>query len=337
MHGMNVYITRINGGNPYDTTQLGQTMIAQIANQLGYREMGIYHYDMDSEPEKELHIRADGIIGGISKGDVVICQFPTWNSLRFERILLDHIRAYEGHIVIFMNDFQPLMHEKWRHKFQETIDLYNRVEVLIVASYAMREYLLENGIRKDMKFVVQEMWDYSTDICFRDKPVLKREIHFAGDAEKFTFVNRWNYEIPLAAYSYIPCSGGNMRNMGWMNQSALLLVLSKGGFGLAWYGDELWHQYMEYNNSIKTSAYLAAGIPVIAPRGISYQYLIEENHLGLVVDSLEEAVEKVRDMTEEEYSEYVDHVGKFAPLLRQGYFARKLLTEAVHLVFREDG
>ena len=105
---------------------------------------------------------------------------------------------------------------------------------------------------------------------------------------------------------------------------------------MLWYKNEYWHQYMRYNNTTKLSTYLVAGIPVIVPRGISNQYIIEGNHLGLVVDSLEEAIEKVQNITEQEYQEYAYHVRKFAILLRDGYLTRKLLTEAVHLIIRED-
>ena len=124
--------------------------------------------------------------------------------------------------------------------------------------------------------------------------------------------------------------------MGWMVPDSLLLELSKGGFGLVWYGNDYWHQYMKYNNTIKLSAYLAAGIPVIVPGGISNQYLIEENHLGMVVDSLDEAVERVGNMEETEYQEYVGQVRNFAPLLRNGYFIKKFLIDAVQMLLRAD-
>lgn len=107
-----------------------------------------------------------------------------------------------------------------------------------------------------------------------------------------------------------------------MESSGLLLELAKGGFGLVWYGDECWNQYMKYNNSFKLSVYLAAGIPVIVPRRISNQYIIEKNYLGLVVDSLEEAVDQVQDMEESVYKEYVRHVKEFALLIRNGYFTK---------------
>lgn len=121
-----------------------------------------------------------------------------------------------------------------------------------------------------------------------------------------------------------------------MEPDALLLELAKGGFGLLWYGDDFWRQYMGYNNSMKLSTYLAAGIPVIVPQGISNQYLIEKNRLGIAVNSLEEAVDRVKDITEEEYRGYAESVGRFAMLLRNGYFTKKLLVEAVHLLFRDD-
>lgn len=93
---MNVYITKLNGmGN---TMQLLQSMTAEIGHQLGFREMGIYHYNANAEKPVERSVRFDGIIAGIQSGDIVICQFHTWNGLRFERALIEHIKAYHGQI-----------------------------------------------------------------------------------------------------------------------------------------------------------------------------------------------------------------------------------------------
>ena len=333
---MTVYITRLNGMMTISTPQYVQRKTAEVAYQLGCREMGIYYYNANAEKLDHLHARLDGIIAGLSAEDIVICQFPTWNGLRFERALIEHIKAYHCHVVIFVHDFEALMEESWQDKLRGTVELYNQAEVLIVPSYTMKGFLLENGVRLDMKFVIQEIWDYPTDIHFTYGPKLKKEIHFAGSPGRFIFPNQWDYDILLKVYADEPCTGKNIQRMGWMNPSGLLLELAKGGFGLVWYRDEYMHQYMRYNNNTKLSTCLAAGIPVIVPNGISNQYIIEGNHLGLVVDSLEEAVEKVQNMTEQEYQEYIRHVGKFAVLLRKGYFTKKLLTEAVHLVFRDD-
>ncbi len=332
-----MYITKMNGGTITDTAQYAQHQTAEIAHQLGYREMGIYRYNADAERNEILSARLDGIIAGLRwNNDIVVCQFPSWNGTRFDLALVERIKTYRCRVIIFIQDVQALMFESNRYLLPALVDLYNRAEVLIVPSHAMKKFLLENGVREDMKVVVQEIWDYTTSIHFTALPKFKREIHFAGNPEKFLFPNKWDCDILLKLYSDKPCTGKNVQGMGWMDSSTLLLELAKGGFGLLWYGDNFWRQYMSYNNSMKLSTYLAAGIPVIVPQGISNQYLIEKNRLGIVVNSLEEAVERVKDITEQEYQEYVDCVGRFAMLLRNGYFTKKLLVEAVHALFRED-
>lgn len=49
----------------------------------------------------------------------------------------------------------------------------------------------------------------------------------------------------------------------------------------------------------------------------------------MVVDSLEEAVARIETMSVEEYQGMVARVRSFSSLVRQGFFTRKLLTEAV--------
>lgn len=90
---MNVCITRINGTSMNDTMQYIQNQIVVDAYKLDFREMGIYRYNADDENMDYLHVRIDGIIAGISAGEIVIRQFPTGNGLKFERTLLSHIKA----------------------------------------------------------------------------------------------------------------------------------------------------------------------------------------------------------------------------------------------------
>lgn len=317
---MNVYITKLNGmGN---MMQSMQHMTTEIAHQLGFREMGIYNYNANAEKPEERSVRFDGIIAGMQPGDIVVCQLHTWNGLRFERGLVEHIRAYHGRVVIFIHSLEALMIRGSRFMLKETIEMYNRAEALIVPSQAMKKFLLDSGIRAGMKFIIQEMWDWKTSIHFWEMPKFRREIRYLGGTD-VSFVKEWNYDIPL---KFCYRSGSD----------EILMELSEGGFGLEWPHDEQAYEYMRYGNSFTISRYLAAGIPVIVPVGISCQRLIEENHLGLVVDSLDEAVETIRTMSEAEYQEYARHVEQFATALRNGYYTKKCLIESVQALFRED-
>ena len=47
------------------------------------------------------------------------------------------------------------------------------------------------------------------------------------------------------------------------------------------------------------------------------------------MDSLDEAVERVAAMTQEEYDIMVDEVAVFSNLVRDSYFTKKVLTDAV--------
>ena len=110
----------------------------------------------------------------------------------------------------------------------------------------------------------------------------------------------------------------------------MLTELHEGGFGLVWSENEHVKNYMHYCNSYKVSTYLRAGIPLIVHSDISCKKLIEDNHWGIVVDSLEEAVQKVKAMSEDEYQEYVDSVAKVSELLGDSYFTKKLLIDTIY-------
>lgn len=336
---MNVYITRINGLSFENTRQYRQYMAVGIAHRLGIREMGIYCYNGESESRESLNARMDGIIAGINRGDLVICQFPTGNGTKFEWALVKHLKAYGSRIAIFLHDLDSLFFENKCTALREVMNLYNQAEVMIVPSLGMRQFLLENGIRKNMKFVIQEMWDYTVENTFFKNPVFKKEIVFI-DNEGFEGIKEWEskYSLSLKLYGTFTNLGEsqNIHRMNGMNPDEVFIKLTEGGFGLIWYKNEYSHQYMENSISFSLGKFLAAGIPVVVPYGISNQTLIEENHLGLIVHSLEDAVAKIGAMNEEEYQNYVQNVKEFAPALRNGYYTRKCLIEAMQLFYRKD-
>ena len=333
---MNVYVTKMNGLYPDNLSQYKQQMIVRIAHQLGCREMGIYCYDGRNESADSLYGRLDGIIAGIQWGeDVVICQFPTGNGAKFEWELVKRIRFYQCRVVILIHDVEHIVSESNRASLPETIRLYNQAEVLIVPSLMLRQFLLDHGIRKDMKFVIQEMLDYMLDIRFTSIPQFRKEIHFTGKGE-FEGMGNWAHDVRLKLYEVPENHGRNVNNMGKLRPEELIFTLSKGGFGLVWYQDEVSRQEMEYGLSLELSRYLAVGIPAIVPIGISNQILIEKNHLGLAVNSLDEAAAAIEAMTKSEYQEYVQCVGQFAQILKNGYYTKICLADAIQSVFRKD-
>ena len=83
------------------------------------------------------------------------------------------------------------------------------------------------------------------------------------------------------------------------------------------------------NTSYKLSTYLAAGIPIIVNSKTPEAETIKRKKPGIIADSLAEAQAKVLQVNDDEYKEMTDNVESFAKLIREGYFTKKALADAV--------
>lgn len=307
------YITKINGLPVDNFEQYMQHMAVGIARGLDIIELGLYRYNAERESVECLDARIDGIIAGINRGDLIICQFPTGNGLKFEWALINHLKAYGGRIAILLHYIEKSLN------LQELINLYNQAEIMIIPSLIMRNFLIDNHIRKNMKFVIQEMWDYITDV--NNFNILKLKKIFAViDLGRYGDISELRSTLPLQVYKV---------------SDDLCVRKDLCGFGLVWYSDESDPAYMEYVVSFLMGKFLAAGLPVIIPSGIWLQSLIEKNHLGIVVESLREVMTRVDKMNESEYLEYVQCVQQFAPALRKGYYTQRSMAEAIQMFYRK--
>ena len=60
--------------------------------------------------------------------------------------------------------------------------------------------------------------------------------------------------------------------------------------------------------------------------------LLRKN-LGIIADSLPEAIDRVQTMTTTEYDQMVNSIDDFAKLICGGYFVKRALTEAIFKAF----
>lgn len=334
---MRVHITSTYGQHPTNVAWKAQSRTAKVAvENLGFNELGIYCYDMDSDSPEMLRTRLDGIIASVGFGDIVIFQFPTWNEFKFDETLLRQLSCYPGlKKVTFVHDMRSLMFESNRYLLPYEIQFMNQTDLVVLPSRQMADFLRSEGLTVE-KIVIQRMWDFPVTIDTSARPKFGRVINFAGnpDLQKFEFIREWKYdtvELRATATDADWAQGRNISFLGWFNDDTLLVnaLRCSGGFGLLWSEDPYFREYMKMNACYKLSAYLAAGIPVIVRSEIPEKDTIIRKNLGLVVDSLDEAVEKVSAMTQEEYDKMVDNVAVFSNLIRDSYFAKKVLTDAV--------
>ncbi|WP_286081831.1 sugar transferase [Parablautia intestinalis] len=328
---MAMHITNLYGMNPMGTQIIAQQNVVKIARELGFIEMGLYHYPVECDTQGELRKRLDGITSAVGDGDLVIVQLPSWNLTAYDKALLDVLRLHKDiKIAVFIHDVITMMFEGApQERLLEIIEVYNMADLVIVPSEPMLNFLCQKGLTVE-KVLIQSMWDLPFEEELKT-PEFQRRIFFSGNPKRFGFVSSWHYDVPLHLYTYedYKVEGQNIHYGGWKNTTELLLEYSSGGFGLIW-EQTAPASYYKYHQPHKLSTYLAAGIPVIVQKGLAREQAIIDYGLGFSVNSTQEAADIVKNITEDEYQTLVENIKNISFLIRGGFFTKKLLIDTVN-------
>lgn len=180
---MTIHITNIHGMNRTSIAQKAQNQVAQIAcRELGFREIGMYFYDSSNEPQTALQSRFDGMIASLADNDTVIFQSPSWNSIEWDRGLMNRISLYAGvKKIVFIEDVVPLMFPSNYYLMPKFIEYYNRADVLIAPSPQLIDRLKQEGLA-DRPVVYQQFWDHLVMEDFSTViPSNTHRLNFAGN------------------------------------------------------------------------------------------------------------------------------------------------------------
>lgn len=326
---MAMHITNIHGVLASGVEMIAQNNMLRIAEELGFKEMGLYCYPVECDTQGELRKRLDGITSAVEPGDMVVFQYPSWNGGEYEKALLNVIRQRaDVYVAIFVHDVVPLMCRQARQNYQEIIEIFNMADLVILPSKPMLWFLRGKGLNVK-KVLIQSMFDLPFPGELR-VPAFRRQLIFSGSPRR-DFVSSWHYDLPLRVFGRGEgeSRSGNVFFEGWKNTTELLIEYTKGGFGLVW--EEAGQAvYYRYNQPYKLPGYLAAGIPVILQKGTTHEQTVKEYHLGFVAGSLDEAVDMAGHVSEDEYRKMTDHVRNFSFLIKGGFFTKKLLIDAVN-------
>ena len=195
---LKVHVTNITNQVYWSVAKMAQNEVVKILSPLDAVELPIYLYDSSKEPWNEMSARFDGLISGITEGDIVIFQFPTWNAMEWDDSLIDRMKLYRAKIILFIHDIVPLQFESNYYLMDKFVNICNKCDVLVVPSEKMYRCLVEHGVKNE-KYVIQKMWDFKNDIRLHD-PTFERKLYFTGEASRFPFVKNWHQETPLYVF-----------------------------------------------------------------------------------------------------------------------------------------
>ena len=114
--------------------------------------------------------------------------------------------------------------------------------------------------------------------------------------------------------------------------------MNKGDFGLSWYGESLTEgkgkigEYMSYNNPHKVSLYLRCHAPVIISKTAGLASFVEDNGIGITVDSLCDIDTVLSGVTDGQYRQMKQNVMRVSERIASGYYFEHAFKRAVALL-----
>ena len=130
---MNVHITNIYGFIQDQELKKKQNLYADAGHILGFKEMGIFNFDVSTDTESELSKRLDGIISSLQFNDLVFVQLPTGNGEHYDNLLINKIKAYNTKVCI-------LLHQTIEYEY-----VLNSVDLIMPTNNEVHAYLNEHN------------------------------------------------------------------------------------------------------------------------------------------------------------------------------------------------
>lgn len=344
------YITE-ESGKEFNALTKAREDVNHILDSLGWERMTVHR--KKENQNKLIHYLRMGFltptdwkkIGQRMETDgVLLIQFPILNSLFFNNIAAGILEKTKGKknikIIVLIHDLDSIRFpgEKEKQENHEK-NFWDLADVIIVHNYRMKEYLQKQGVQKPM--IELGIFDY----LMEKKEIRERKSHFrevviAGNlnGNKTQYLRELRKLKTLDFRLYGPGFEEGMKDQNVVYKGVYppdqLPDKIRGGWGLIWDGSSLngcqgnYGEYLKYNNPHKTSFYLAMEMPVIIWKKAAMARFVEENQIGITVDSLEELPDIINRISYEKYKEIAGNTRKVSEKIRAGKYLQEALKES---------
>lgn len=279
----------------------------------------------------------------IKRGDILILQFPV---KYYDKICrLAHRRG--THVITLIHDLSCF--RKKSNSVEKEVCRLNLSDGLIGSNSVMCQWLCENGFvgNGTRRIIIPlHLFDFLSDSTSpeRQKKWPMHQVVYAGQLSHQK--NRFLYEYG----NYIKGYAVNVYGRGFDESYAThpeffhvkgfmlpdrLIGCAEGDFGLVWDGGSVddcsgdWGEYLMFNSPHKVSLYLRCGLPIIIWRKAALAEFVEENGIGICIDSLREINGIYEHLTPTDYYKMLNNVLRVSRMLAEGGFFKRALSEAV--------
>lgn len=229
----------------------------------------------------------------------------------------------------------------YKHEFEMMIYI---ADVFIVHNKVMKQFFIEKGIAEE-KLVILGIFDYLQEVQSKEIPHFEKSITVAGnlDTTKCAYISHLgelsdikinlygiNFNKDLEEYKNIVYNGSFPAN-----EIPTKLV---EGFGLVWDGESIngckgmSGQYLRYNNPHKLSLYLSSKLPVIIWKEAAEAEFVENNGIGILVESLKELEKVFAVCDNKQYEKFIYKVSEISRKLTNGWYTKNALNIALKII-----
>lgn len=266
----------------------------------------------------------------IKSGSTCFIQYPFDAYIKYVLFLL---KKNDIRTQILIHDIHSCrFHGELSSKEYKIFDSFDKI---IVHTKAMKTLLVKHGISVD-KIEVLYLFDYlvASNSILKDEDYFS--ICFAGNLKKSMFLKKMNQLKNVYTKYYLY---GNFDTELVESESFIYggrfdpdnISNIKGKWGLVWDGDGLnkcsgsMGEYLKINASHKASLYLASQKPLIVWNQSALANFVEDNKLGITIDSLEDIEKELLELSEQQMDEIECNVLHFAKKITSGDMLSSIL------------
>lgn len=271
----------------------------------------------------------------VRPGDVVLVQYPVKKYYSFI-CRYSHLRGAK--VVSLIHDLGSF--RRRRLTVKEENRKLEMSDVIIPANDSMIAWLREHGCTVPM--TPQVAWDYLTDAKSNRTVSNDMSVAFIGSLTEKRNAYLYNLPSNLKVHLYGKGEPHNVPNNiilhGTISSEGPFDHV-EGRFGLVWYGATLEHEttgytgeYVAYNNPHKLAFYVRVGMPVVVWSGAGAAPFVEQEGIGIIVDSLNDLDKRLAAISDEEYSRMLRNVQRVGTRMAHGDYFREALKRAIEML-----
>lgn len=333
---MEKYVLEVKNGQKNTAGQKAKEDITNILTNSNFRKIYI---KIEANKIKKLLYTHRNIKNGLEElrsGDTIVIQYPMYSRFAL-KIILKECKKRNIKTIGVLHDVESLRWSDAKEKIKnQEINLFKGFDCLVVHNSIMHDWLSQK--LGNIPMVDLDIFDYINDKEYPEVD-MHRNLVFAGNLEKSSFLEKWNIKKNVTVYGINPSSKypDNIVYKGVKTPDELPEYLS-GSFGLVWDGDSLdtnsgiFGEYTKYNNPHKVSLYLSCGLPVIVWKEAAIANFILENNLGIAISNINEIENVLTEMNDQYYVDMVRNVKDISLKIRDGFFIKNAINKTNELI-----